>query len=772
MKNSKYTWRLREAVALPEQFSAQLTKEAIHPLVGQIIWERGIQTLEQLDAFLRPTIEQLHDPFLLHDMEKAVSRIQAAVEAGEKILIYGDYDADGITSTTVMKEAIELIGGEVDFFLPNRFIHGYGPNRQVFEEAIEKGTQLIITVDNGVAGNEAIDFAMAHGVDVIITDHHELPPILPKALAIVHPRHPDGKYPFGDLAGVGVAFKVANALLDELPIEFLDLVAIGTIADLVSLTDENRALVKMGIEIIRTTERIGLDRLIQLSEVKKTTVSEETIAFTLAPKLNALGRLGEAGPGVELLTTFDEGMAEEIAIYINQQNEERKAIVASVTKEALAQVNPADQLHILAHPNWHEGVLGIVAGKIMQETGKPALVLAIDQERQQAKGSGRSVSALNLFEALNENRELLTYFGGHHMAAGMTLPIENIPVLKKQLEKYIAEHKIDLSKGQELLLDESLAIDQVTTAFIGQLTILAPFGTDNPVPTFLFPSVSAKQCRQIGVDKAHLKCQLVQGKATLDAIAFQMGNQLDELAQGESAVCGQLSINEWNGHKKPQLMITDFSVAGSQLFDLRGKKALQRELPTVDMLYLYFNEESKKIISDSTSHITQYTSVKDILSVIRSHAIQQLVVIDCPTELDSIKEIVSKGKLERVYLMGYTHEEAYLNGVGTREQYTQLYTFVQQQEQIDVRYKLANVAQYLKIQEKLLIFMIQVFFDLGFVTIENGVLRKVDNPVNHPLDESPRYQQRLKKIKAEEFLLYSDKETLQQWLWDKEETHE
>lgn len=772
MKKSKYTWRFRDTAALSEQFSAQLTKEAIQPLVGQIIWERGIQTVDQLDAFLRPTAEQLYDPFLMHDMEKAVTRIQGAVEAGEKILVYGDYDADGITSTTVMKEAIELIGGEVDYFLPNRFIHGYGPNHEVFEESIANGTQLIITVDNGIAGNEAIDFAMAQGVDVIITDHHELPPVLPKALAIVHPRHPDGNYPFGDLAGVGVAFKVAHALLGELPIEFLDLVAIGTIADLVSLTDENRVLVKLGIEIIRTGERIGLDRLIQLSDVKKIATNEETIAFTIAPKLNALGRLGEAAPGVELLTTFDEEAAEEIALYINQQNEERKDIVARVTKEAMAQVNPADQVHVLAHPNWHEGVLGIVAGKIMQETGKPTLVLSINTEKQVAKGSGRSVSALNLFEALNERRELFTYFGGHHMAAGMTLPLENVPILKTYLQAYVIEKQIDLTQGQELLIDETLTIQQATSSFIEQLRIISPFGTDNPVPTFLFSDVAAKQCRQIGADKTHLKCQLEQGASTIDAIAFQLGHQLDELAQGESNVCGQLTINEWNGRKKPQLMITDFSVVGPQLFDFRGKKATYWELPTVATLYLYFNEDSKKIISESATYVTPYTNVEAIVEMIQSNKLQQVVIMDCPPDPLLVKEIVLQGQLERVYLIGYSHEEAYLNGLGTREQYAQLYAFVRQQEQVDVRYKLKPVAEHLNIQEKLLVFMIQVFLELGFVTIENGILRKVASPTNHSLDESPRYQQRVKQIKAEEFLLYNDKETLQQWLWNKEETHE
>ena len=252
MKKSNYQWQLQTKTELPVEFIEQLKKEQINPLIGQLLWHRNIRTEETLRKFLHPTIEDIYDPFLMHDMEKAVARIQQAVEAGEQILVYGDYDADGITSTTVMKEAIELVGGMVQYFLPNRFVHGYGPNKDVFAEQIEQGVQLIVTVDNGAAGHEAISYAMAQGVDVIVTDHHELPEQLPEAYAIVHPRHPQGDYPFGDLAGVGVAFKVATALLGELPIELLDLVAIGTIADLVSLTDENRTFVKIGLQMIQT----------------------------------------------------------------------------------------------------------------------------------------------------------------------------------------------------------------------------------------------------------------------------------------------------------------------------------------------------------------------------------------------------------------------------------------------------------------------------------------------------------------------------------------
>lgn len=769
VKKAKYTWQLREKTALPEEFLEILTNEKINPLLGQILWHRGIQSKEALELFLRPLIENLYDPFLMYDMEKTVTRIQNAIAQEEKILVYGDYDADGITSTTVMKEAIELIGGEVDYFLPNRFTHGYGPNLSVFKEQIENGVQLIVTVDNGVTGHEAINYAREQGIDVIVTDHHELPPELPNAFAIIHPKHPQGQYPFGELAGVGVAFKVATALLGELPVEFLDLVAIGTIADLVSLTDENRVLVKIGLEMIQNGERIGLDTLIHLAEVKKADISEENIGFTIAPRLNALGRLGEAAPGVTLMTTFDEEEAERIATDINSQNDERKKIVAAITKEAFELIEPTDPIHIVAKQGWHEGVLGIVAGRIMQETGKPTIVLSIDENNELAKGSGRSISALNLFDALSEIREDFTHFGGHHMAAGLTLPVVTIDKVKQHLFGYLEMNQIDLTQGQVLLIDESLSVEEATIPFIQQLKILAPFGTDNPIPNFLFKDVSIEQNRQIGADKSHLKFQLSQADAKLEAIAFQMGHQAEEFGQGTINVTGQLSINEWNGHKKPQLMVNDFSVDGVQLFDYRGKNGRQKEIPALNTLSIYFNGDSQPLSDDQTRNQLLFNNLEEAIELIKKTDIQQLVFVDCPDNIDLLKQITQLGEIERVYIMGNSKEEAYLSGTGTREQYAQLYKFVRQQEQVDVRYKLTVIAEHLKIQEKLLIFMIQVFFDLGFVTIESGILRKVENPENRPLTESKVYQTRLKRIKIEEFLLYSDRETLQQWLWNEEE---
>ena len=423
MKESQYIWKINKNEPESALLNEELERLNLPVELAPFLWSRNIKDAERINSFFKPQIADFNDPFLLFDMHKVIERIQVAVEQGEKILVYGDYDADGITSTTVMKEAIELIGGDVIFYLPNRFTDGYGPNKDVYQRMIEEeGVQLIVTVDNGISGHEAINYAMKQGVDVIVTDHHELPEELPNAFGIIHPRHPNGEYPFGDLAGVGVAFKVATALLGEVPVESLDLVAIGTIADLVSLTDENRSMVKIGLEMMKQTERIGLQMLANEAKVDLSDVSEETIGFTIAPRLNAIGRLGDASPGVHLLSTFDDEEASELAVFITQKNVERQGIVKKITAEALAMAETKldDSLLILASSGWHEGVLGIVASQVVSKTGKPTIVLGLDEATNIVKGSGRSIESVDLFQTLSLVKDDLISFGGHHMAAGLS----------------------------------------------------------------------------------------------------------------------------------------------------------------------------------------------------------------------------------------------------------------------------------------------------------------------------------------------------------------
>ncbi|WP_225356999.1 single-stranded-DNA-specific exonuclease RecJ, partial [Ligilactobacillus salivarius] len=413
MIDAKKEWQEIE-LSENEHLDELIEETGFPKIVLQILMERGYDSLEAINNFLDPDARGLYDPNFMHDMELGVDRIQQAIMNGEKIVIYGDYDVDGITSTALMYETLEELGAEVEYYIPDRFKDGYGPNVEVYKRLIDEGVSLIVTVDNGVAGHEAIDYANQHGVDVVVTDHHELPETLPDAYAIIHPRHPEGDYPFGELSGVGVAFKVAAALLEELPQDVLDLVALGTVADLVSLTGENRILVKYGLQLLQQTMRPGLQSLYKVAGIEAPTITEETIGFTLAPRLNALGRMENGSLGVELLTTLDEERAEELAKTTNQLNVKRQEEVNEIVEEAVAQLANKSENHlvnVVAGNNWHEGVVGIVASRLVDMTGKPSLVLSIDEKAGIAKGSGRSIEAFQMFDALDSHRDILMKFG-------------------------------------------------------------------------------------------------------------------------------------------------------------------------------------------------------------------------------------------------------------------------------------------------------------------------------------------------------------------------
>lgn len=772
LKQASFSWKIHQNNPEAEGLISWLEAHQMPTFFANMLWHRNVQTDEQLEAFFSPSLDQLHDPFLMHDMARAVERIQLAVSEGQPILIYGDYDADGITSTTVMKEAIELLGGEAVFYLPDRFKDGYGPNQAAYERLIEEfGIKLIVTVDNGVAGHEAIAYAASVGVDVIVTDHHELPETLPDAYAIIHPRHPEGQYPFADLAGVGVAFKVATALLDEPPVEMLDLVAIGTIADLVSVTGENRALVKLGLDIFKQSDRIGLQALCQKADLTLETINEENIGFGIGPRLNAIGRLGDASPGVTLLSTFDEEEALELADFIQTKNSERQGIVKTITEEALLMVKemPSHDIYVLAKAGWHEGVLGIVASRVVQETGRPALVLGIDEETQVAKGSGRSVNQVNLFDAMSSTSDLFITFGGHHMAAGMSLPMDRLSDLQLALDHFVSEGDSDFSAGPELQVETVLPIADVTLDFIQQLSLLAPFGTDNPSPYFMFDHTRATNLKQIGAGQNHLKFQLKQGNDLLDCIGFDFGQDMEELATTEDLqLVGQLSINEWNGNRKPQVFVKDYQVTDFQLFDLRGKPFSVTDYSVESTVFLTFDAKNYRRLSKQTSHSILLVEEGQV-SVEANSSWQEAVIVDCSLKAEHVKYAIQHLGVSRVYLYAESVEQCYLNGMPSREQFAKLFKFIDQHQEIDVRYKTKEIARYLKIEESVLIFMIQVFFDLEFVTIDSGVMNKVQEPANRVLSESKSYQERELKIKAEKFLLYSNASELRDWLLLQEE---
>ena len=709
--------------------------------------------------FLAMDQSVVHDPFLLHDMQKAVERIMSAIEANEKILVYGDYDADGVTSTTIMYETLAQLGADVNYFVPNRFKDGYGPNLAEYQHFInDEQVQLIVTVDNGVAGNEAINYAQEHGVDVVVTDHHEMPDQLPNAYAIVHPRHPEGEYPFGDLSGVGVAFKVACALLEEVPEEFLDLYAIGTIADLVSMTDENRLLVKLGLQLIPETSRIGLQKLIAVAGVETSQIDEETIGFTVAPRINAVGRLGDASQAVELLTTFDEEQATAIAKDINATNTKRQGLVNEIY-EVAAEIAKDEghrdlQTLVISGHDWHQGVLGIVASRLVELTNKPTIVLSDQNQDGVYKGSGRSVANLNLFEALNPAREHFEGFGGHHMAIGITVKEANLPVLADQLEKAAEQAQLDFRQRPQLNLDATVAISELSTDLVTKIKQLGPFGMDNPVPKLAITNVRVTDVKAIGQNQAHLKFTANQAGQQLAAIAFQRGEIADKLSHLSNTIdlAGTLSINEWRGNVTLQLMTEDLKINGLQVVDQRTTN-LAKNLFRDKQQYIFFNPKLLSLIEKQNlgRQLYLYDS-----PAIQAH--QAVVLVDCPLSLKLLRQALQKWQPTQITTYFFHQTDYYASGMPSRTEFATVFAAVKRQPL--TKAALLQLGKQLKIDQEKVNFMVKVFFELNFVKMEQGKLLINDEVQTHQLSEAPIYQKRLDLIQTQEKLLYSNGDQL------------
>ena len=719
-----YNWQFS-----PQVEDADFTKIAksvgLSSEVACLLFQRGIKDESSLKKFLEPSLEDLHDPYLLHDMDKAVDRIRQAIEQGELILVYGDYDADGMTSASIVKESLEQLGAECLVYLPNRFTDGYGPNASVYKYFIEQqGVSLIVTVDNGVAGHEAIDLAQSMGVDVIVTDHHSMPEVLPDAYAIVHPEHPEADYPFKQLAGCGVAFKLACALLEEVQVELLDLVAIGTIADMVSLTDENRIMVQYGLEVLRNTQRIGLQELFEIAGISSSDITEETVGFQLAPRLNALGRLDDPNPAIDLLTGFDDEEVHEIALMIQEKNEERKEIVQAIYEEAKSLVDPNKSVQVLAKEGWNPGVLGIVAGRLLEELGQTVIVLNIEDGR--AKGSARSIEAVNIFEALDPHRSIFLAFGGHAGAAGMTLEVEQLDALSEILETYVKDKGIAAKGKSRLYLDEELDLESLSLDTVKSFEKLAPFGMDNQKPVFYIRDFQVENARSMGAGDSHLKLKISKGTANFEVVAFGQGAKATEFAQTKQLeLAVTLSVNQWNGQTTLQLMMVDARVDGVQLFNIRGKNAVLPDgVPVLD-----FTGELPDISSSPA-----------------------VVVKNIPEDIRILKDIFQQHDFSAVYFKNDIEKPYYLIGYGTREQFAKLYKTIYQFPEVDIRYKLKDLSAYLKIEQILLVKMIQIFEELGFVTIENGVMRVNKDAAKRDIAESQIYQNLKQTVKDQEML--------------------
>ena len=537
----------------------------ISPFIAKVLLSRGISDIDYIKQFLNSSAEDLHDPFLMKDMDKAVERIVSAINANEKIIIYGDYDVDGVTSTSILYNFLVSQHAEVDYYIPDRIEEGYGLSISVLEKVLQKRCSLIITVDCGITAIEEVDYVNKNGVDIIITDHHACKDILPSAYAVVSPSRTDCTYPFQHLAGVGVVYKLLNALclklgLGDLYQSYLEFVALGTVADVVPLTGENRIIVKYGLERIIDTGNIGLRTLVENCELKDRILSSWVISFVIAPRINAAGRIGSAKRAVELFTTANERQSQIIVEQLNQDNKFRQETEAQIMQQVVNNIENSidldkEKVIVVAGEGWHHGVIGIVASKITDRYYRPCILLSL--ENGLAKGSGRSIEGFDLFKALSHCEQHLERFGGHQMAAGLSVKGNNISNLREAINLYADSMMSKQDMIPKLIIDVVLNKDDICIENVKDIELLSPFGAGNQGPLFLYTGCKISEARAVG-DNKHLKLKLQNEGIYLDAIGFNMGDFNNQINRTQLFdVAGAMEINNWNSMQKIQLNLKD-----------------------------------------------------------------------------------------------------------------------------------------------------------------------------------------------------------------------
>ncbi|MEJ6400745.1 single-stranded-DNA-specific exonuclease RecJ [Nicoliella lavandulae] len=759
MIDSKYDWELNDTINDQNEVKQLANELSLSPIIVNLLFNRGYHDADSINQFLNPDPANLGDPFAIHDMEIGIERITQAIENNEQITVYGDYDADGLTSTAIMYETLTEIGANVNYYIPNRFDDGYGPNVDAFERIINDGTTLIVTVDNGVTGFDAVDFANQHNCDVVITDHHEIAERgVPDACAVIHARYPDDEYSFGYLSGAGIAFKVATALLDEIPQECLDLVTIGTIADLVSLTGENRILTKFGFQAIQNTERPGLKDLLENANLTGKPINEHSIGFGIGPRLNALGRMGDANVGVELLTTIDDAKAKQLADSTEQLNHDRRKLVSDIFKEASEQAetpkNRAKNTLIVMGTNWHEGVVGIVASRLVDKYHKPSIVLDLNPETGVAKGSGRSIEGFNIFKAIEPARDYMEKFGGHDMAIGLSVAKDQVPQVAEMLEANFHRPAKQTTNKPKLSVDALISVDQIDNQLYEGLSKMAPFGTDNLQPHFEVHPEMVTNAQTMGSKKTHLRFIMKGTKRRLNAVAFGMANDIETIHNMPNAIqlVGCVEMNSWNNRQSLQFMVKDVRSDGTEIVDFRTD-SINASMFQEDGTYVVFH---RKLLDKLRPYISEKSNIiwyNDLSTEMLSNVV---TIVDCPDTMDDLKQITPLLSNCKVVLYLFKPHFVHISGLPTRTQFGMLFKLLSSQPQVQINQNLNQLAQRLNVDRNLIIFMVKVFQELNFVSINEGILTMVDNPKKQDLMSSNAYHKRQLQLQSEQQLLLSN----------------
>ena len=568
-------WRVYSKKA---DFDAIGSRFNIDPVTARIIRNRDVTDMENVDMYLNGTLDRLHDPMMMKDMDKAVSVIASSIRDNKHIRIIGDYDIDGICSIYILFKGLKICGADVDYEVPDRITDGYGINENLIKQAYEAGVEVIITCDNGIAAASQIDYANELGMTVVITDHHDVPYeetdngrryIIPKAAAVVDPKQNDCRYPFKMLCGAGIAYKFIGCMVkefqtgDSIMPELLQFAAIATVGDIVDLLDENRIIVKEGLKLIANTGNYGLNALMAVTGVSRESINAYHIGFVLGPCLNASGRLDSAKRALKMLVTDDRAEAERHAGELKDLNEERKKLTSEAVDKAVDMVENSslkdDKVLVIFLPDCHESIAGIVAGRIREKYYKPVIVLT--RGEQEAKGSARSIESYNMFEKLSECKDLFTRFGGHPMAAGLSLPEENIPEFRSRINEHCNLSEEDLT--ETVWIDVPMPLEYINEKLILELGGLEPFGKANPKPVFADKNISIRNIRAIGKDKQYTRMTITKDSGiVIDAVGFFPCTELETVynKNGRISCTYYPEINEFRDKKQIQVCVTGYRI--------------------------------------------------------------------------------------------------------------------------------------------------------------------------------------------------------------------
>ena len=565
-----YNWNIRCLTAVEQETQQQLERELnISAAAARMLVVRNIQSAEEARAFIRPSLDKLHDPFLMKDMDKAVERLHQALTQNENILIYGDYDVDGTTAVAVMYRFLSPLTSRLDYYIPDRHNEGYGVSQQGIDYAAERGCTLIITLDCGIKAVEKLAYAKSKGIDVIVCDHHTPGDELPTAVAVLNMKREDCPYPYKDLSGCGVGFKLAQAYTRQYGLPFdnllplLQLLAMSIASDIVPITGENRILAHYGIKQINQAPFAGISAVIDVAgiEAKKLTINE--LVYKLGPRINACGRMKSGRAAVELLLTDDATFARQQAEEVNQQNEERRDCDTETTREALAMLEEdatfaQRRSTVVYAPHWHKGVVGIVASRLIETYYRPTIVLTAGEDGI-ISGSSRSVGGLDVYAAIDSCLDLLTNFGGHKYAAGLSMHIDNLPAFRERFEHYVATHIREDQLQPTLLVEAELELADITPAFYNVIRYLEPFGPGNPRPLFVSRNlINHRDTRVVGKTGEHLRLDVTDRAYAITGIAFGRAEMAQHIQNGNPVdICYELDENTFNNRTTIQMMVQD-----------------------------------------------------------------------------------------------------------------------------------------------------------------------------------------------------------------------